>query len=452
MKNKAFCIKFKERQMKYKFSIYNHLFEKNNKYYAYNLLSTSIISLDEKHYNLFKNNDINGFDNEEVVFLLKQGFIVDIDAEEFKKYQYYYDKTRYNTTAKILALCFIPTYGCNLACPYCYEGKNKSFKKINKEDIDSILSFYEKKLLENTQGEPINQVEILLYGGEPLMDIDSLEYFCNGIDAISKQYTIKIYYSMVSNLTLLNDRIIDLIKKYKILTQVSIDGTKNEHDKRRIFQNGSGTYDLIQRNLTKMCDAGLSEYITLRLNIDTENIETVEDVFLNAKQYTNDIYFGVLSSYKGANDDFQSTCVNSECPESLLLNTHELYRRINLPVPQKFGKKGPCSINSENKYIIDCYLNVYKCDLLVNHPECAVGKILKDGEFVCNENYFKQMSFSPCSNIQCVKCKFLPLCGGGCPATEYLNSGRTNADISFPSCEFNEEKLSSALKDFVEEI
>ena len=434
-----------------KFSIYNFLFNNKGNHYIYNLLTTAIISLDEETYSKISKNDIQLLSFEEILTLQEQGFVVDADADEPKKYQYYYDKTRYDTTSKILALCFIPTYGCNLACPYCYEGKNKSFKKIEQEDIDSILSFYKKKLQEGQKSSPITQVEILLYGGEPLMDLPSLEYFCQGIEEISKQYSIEVYFSMVSNLTLLNQKSIDLIRKYKILTQVSIDGTKEEHDTRRIYSNGLGTYNLIQENLAKLVNAGLKEYITLRLNIDSQNIESVAEIFENAKQYSNDIYFGILSSYKNANEDFQNTCVNTNCPESLLLNTHELYRKINLPTPQKFGKKGPCALNSENKYIIDCYLNVYKCDLLVNHPECSVGKISKEGEFICNENFFKQMSFSPCTIDKCTVCKFLPLCGGGCPATTYLNSGQTNADISCPSCEFNHEKLKQVLIDFVED-
>jgi uncharacterized protein len=433
-----------------KTSFYNHLFESNNNYFIYNLLSTGIAQLDENTYSALQTNNLQSIDNNTIDALTTEGFLVEDDVDENLCYKYYYDRARFSASADILNIIFIPSYNCNLRCPYCYEGENKTSGKIKLNQIDLILSFIQKQIDKSQNSTPIKMLTTLLYGGEPMMNKVALKKYCAGIIDIVKKNNLKYHFDMASNLTLLDDEIINLIKDYNILVQVSIDGIKEQHDTRRVTATGKGTFDTIVVNLEKLINAGLKKNIMIRANIDSDNLEQAEALFNQMKKYSDDIYFGLLTKYNGFNDGYEKQCINTDCSKALLLDTHKIYKKFNLPIPQKFGKKGPCAINCENKFIVDYALNVYKCDLLVNNPKCRIGVINENGDIEYNSNFYKQMNFSPFNYDKCRNCKFLPICGGGCPAKDFFKTGEIS-DLK-SSCEYNEEKLNACLVDYINNI
>ena len=435
--------------MKYKNSKYNVFFEANNKKYIYNTLTTSIAELDEDTTRAIQN---SGFDvlNEEILKgLLEQGFLANENSCEEDKYKYYYESTKYSRSADTLSIFFIPTYNCNLRCPYCYEGMEKKINFISKEKIDILIRFAEKCIQDAKFNTPIKRIEIELYGGEPMLCKKQLLYFCEGISILAQRYSLPIFFSMVSNMTLLDNQMIEMIAKYNITVQVSIDGTKNEHNKRRIYPDGSGTFDTIITNLDHLVKHGLKENIIIRLNTDFNNISSIQPLYEQLMKFSNDIYLGFLTKYGSNNSSFAEQCIDSSCAEIV---TNEIpstfYIKHNLPIPQRFGKKGPCVLNCENKFMIDCFLDVYKCDLLIGHKECSIGHLNEDGSLSLLDSFFSQMSYSPFKSEKCTKCKLLPMCGGGCPATEYLKQNKKDGNLNLFICDFTEETLKSHLIDY----
>lgn len=434
-------------------SIYNYLFEYNCKFYIYNTLSTAIAEINDNIYHSLINDDLKRISAKEKEALQQQGFIVSVNSDERNCYRYFYENARYASSAKVLGITFIPTYNCNLCCAYCYEGSNKSQEKISQKDVDKILKFIFKKIKQSQYDIPISKLRILLFGGEPLICKNELLYFCNHVSEIVRNFNIDVEYSMVTNLTILDIETIQLIKKYKIITQVSIDGTADEHNKRRIYKNGKGSYEIIINNLEKLAKNGLKDFVTIRINIDEANTENANEIFRSLKKYSNDIYFGILRSYKGFNDDYNQNCFQGDCIDRIATNKlHDIYVNNGFEIPQKFGKKSPCSLNAENRYIIDNKLNVYKCDLLINHPECRIGYINEIGDFIIESNFYNQMAFSPFLFEDCLKCKFLPLCGAGCPAEKYLEKQRNDGNILYKNCSYTETCLKSYLIDYIKRL
>lgn len=439
--------------MNIKSSYYNFLFENNNKFYVYNILTTAIAELEQDIFNNLQNNKIEVIIPEIRQSLLEQGFLVPIETDEKNYYKYFYDNARFCYSSKSANVTLIPTYDCNLSCPYCYEGKEKNKEKISIQDIDKILKFISSKTEKNNDDIPIQTLHIMIYGGEPLLCKDSLLYFCEKTFEIAEKQKIKIDYHITTNLTLLDTSVIEIIAKYQISLQVSIDGTKEEHNKRRIYSDGTGTYDIIIKNLKRLVDNGLKHLITIRINIDEENSECAEDIFTDLKEYSDDIYFGILKSYKGINDKYSQNCFENCCLDNLSTNKiHDIYENNDLPIPLKFGKKSPCSINAQNRYFIDNKLDVYKCDLLVNHPECRIGYIDNNGKLIKEPNFYQQMSFSPFLFKECEECKLLPLCGAGCPAEIYLAKQLKNGDIIHKNCTYTEESLKNYLLDYIKRL
>jgi len=438
----------------YKFSFYNLVFGFGGKYYIYNTLSTALAELDKETFCLVQNNDIASLKPQYLEAMKEQHFIASKDAEEANEYLYYYNRTRFGKSSKTLSLNFIPTYNCNLACPYCLQGTNKENKRISLPDIDKIILFAEKTVTNSRENDvPVTRLYPHLFGGEPLLCKDATIYFTDALSQIAQKNHCEIFWSMTSNLTLLDDEFIAFIKKYKISTQVSIDGTKEQHDKRRFFKNGKGTYDIIINNLERLNSAGLKDYIVLRLNIDKNNLEDAEEIMQNVRNYSNDIYFGFLDTFVGYNDSFAQNCLSNEIyPEIVCGKFSAIYKKYNLPQAKSFGKMAPCSLCCENKFFIDCYLNVYKCEMLLNQPAASAGKINADGALVVNNGFYRQMSHTPANFPECLDCKLLPLCAGGCAGKAYVAAAKNDGKLDKKNCMFTESSLITYLTNYIKSL
>lgn len=247
--------------MDLKASFYNVLFIHNGCYYVYNTLSVALAELDELTYVCLRDNKLEKLTKENIENLIGSKFVVENNADEQAEYLYFYNRLRLGGTAKVLSVTFVPSFLCNLACPYCLEGQNKDKKIVDDSEVDRVLKFAEKRILESMANEEIRikHIHANLYGGEAMLQKRALIRYCVGMKQIADKYGCDIKFFIVSNFTLLDNEILDLMEKYDMLVQVSIDGTREEHNKRRIYKDGKGSYDVIISNLKKMKERHLEK-------------------------------------------------------------------------------------------------------------------------------------------------------------------------------------------------
>lgn len=428
-------------------SQFNFIFNFEGREFLYNLLTTSLVELTED----VLSKGVRNPSSDLAKSLVVNGFLVDQEFDERLKYAYYFDATRLGCASRNLKVTLIPTYSCNLACPYCYQGQDKRTEKMDFPGVERVLHFLDFAAMEGKNTDAINKVSISLYGGEPMMDKEALELFCSGAYTIANGYELPVSFDMTTNLTLLDDKMISLIKKCKISIQVTIDGPKYYHDKKRIYRSGLGTFDDIIKNLQRLKDDGLSKLVTIRINIDKDTIDYAEAAFLSVKEYSPNIYFSVIRHYKGANDCHKGLCVSEDLYSSFMPRTNEILAKHGRAVYRQFGKKPPCTLVTPNRYYIDCKFDVYGCDGLVNHPECRIGTLDEDGRLLLSSFYFEQMALSATRAKKCEGCKWLPACGGGCPAEAYINSGRNDGKLEC-QCIVDEKSLTDYLIDYVKRL
>ena len=436
-----------------KFSKYNFLFDVDNGTYLYNLLSTALIEIDDSVKQSVELNNLELLPKSYLTDLKQMHYIVDDLSDEVAEYMYYFNSIKYRLAAKSFGLIFIPTYSCNLACPYCLQGQNKSKDIISEEALNSVLSFSEKKIeASKKSGMNVEKINASIFGGEPLMAKQMVYGFCEGMTEIARYHDCSMNFLMTTNGTLIDDSVIELIEKYKIGIQISIDGSKSQHDKTRIRRDGKGTYDNIVENLKKLNDKGLKDNIVIRLNTDVNSIVSAEETLREMRQYANDVYFGFLSDFKGFNDGFD-TCLDRWSYSEIMTTTiYPLLEKYGLKVYRTFGKMSPCTICTENRYVIDANLDVYKCEVLVNQQDAKVGTLDLSGNIVYNNNFYKHMAISPDKNAKCRECKLLPLCGGGCVGRAYVNQSLRNSDFNCHECRMQETDLLNYLKDYVKRL
>ena len=70
-------------------------------------------------------------------------------------------------------------------------------------------------LSDNALKDGIDYFSVLLFGGEPLLNIDTIERTLEYGVAVSKEKGLRFTASMVTNATVMNDRIYSVLERYR---------------------------------------------------------------------------------------------------------------------------------------------------------------------------------------------------------------------------------------------
>lgn len=138
---------------------------------------------------------------------------------------------------------FVTTYSCNLACSYCFQA-NTGMRSAPTRQMSLEVA---QECLEVVRNAPRhNQRAVVeLFGGEPLLPnlrevVDLIVRECETMGYITRATT---------NGTHLH-RFADLLGPTRIAElQISLDGAREYHDRRRIPINGQPTFDTIWTNI-----------------------------------------------------------------------------------------------------------------------------------------------------------------------------------------------------------
>lgn len=130
---------------------------------------------------------------------------------------------------------------CNLACRYCYCGTCRDITP-NQGVMSESIARQAITWLFAMSGKS-ETVSITFFGGEPLMNKRVLRFAIEYSQKLAKLHGKKVYYSMTTNGTLLDDEVIDFIKKYNFGLMVSLDGPPALHNKQCPTRGGKDSFD-----------------------------------------------------------------------------------------------------------------------------------------------------------------------------------------------------------------
>lgn len=178
---------------------------------------------------------------------------IDMAAQKYREENNKNPDSRASLSTKNVT--FVVTESCNLACTYCYECHKNASMIMNKETAKKAIDM----LLENDRAaDYINSKEtpcviIEFIGGEPLLQIDLMDYICDYFryKTSEMRHPWRDYhmFSITTNGILYNTKKVqDFISKNadRLSFTITIDGDKDLHDSCRIFPNGKGSYDIVE--------------------------------------------------------------------------------------------------------------------------------------------------------------------------------------------------------------
>lgn len=97
---------------------------------------------------------------------------------------------------------------------------------------------------------------------------------------------------------------------------------------------------------------------------------------------------------------------------------------------EKPPPQGACRAQKFSNFIIDPYLRLFKCNILLPFEKNAVGVINpEDSEPLFNHVNVDFMSRDPLAVHECKMCKLVPVCRGGCLVEIFETQGTTHGYV-----------------------
>lgn len=392
-------------------SFYNFIFPgEEGKSILYNSRTGAMAELDSKHAEQLERLSERELEEQNPNFvnaLLENGFAVEDGVSELDMIRYDMWKTRFGNQA--MSITVEVTQNCNFGCKYCYEKGIINNKYMDIEVQDAIVEYIRAVLPGSTE------LNVCWYGGEPLLAIPVIQRLTSKFLALCEEKNITYKAKIITNGYLLTQQVAEILAECKVRTiQITLDGNEDMHNARRTLLDGGPTYFAIWNNLLQLKAQQDKFRVMLRVNIDKENKSAVYEVQQRIREAQLDEFVCVYPGKVVAT----SECHNSEnccterefavleqefiCSDPELLNNYYPKRR-----------NVSCMADSNKAMIFDTDGYIYKCFMDICTPERRIGNV-KNGA-IYNENVlFKYLLLDVPQQKECNRCKWLPICMGGC--------------------------------------
>lgn len=383
-------------------------------YLLFNTMSLAFIRINEQDIDMWKKlretpDSYTNFQNYD--FLIKARILVDDQEDDLYVYLADVLKNRYNSSD--MALTILPTRGCNFGCIYCYE-QDRPNVLMNEQTEKAIVKFV-------CSNSNLKRLSVVWYGGEPLLNFDSMVRLTKMFKQLNIEYSAKI----VSNGYLLTKEKADLMKDLAIRNiQITFDGSEEIHNQRRFLLGGQPTYRKIMDNLKYLLSINKEITIDIRTNIDRRNKDDYNKFYQDFKSEINDKR---VTMYPG----FVSDLLSSECVSPEFNISEGGYKaQFILDIFDKYGieiksflpkyRRHSCVASKYFAFVVGPEGELYKCWRMVGNQKETIGNV-NDGSFdmVKFSKYLIGADYT--LDSKCLQCEFITLCGGGCPLVRMRN-------------------------------
>ena len=277
----------------------------------------------------------------------------------------------------VLHLILMPTEACNFRCVYCYE--EFKYKRMEPWVVRGVKSWIEHRAPE------LRRLNLSWFGGEPLLAMDLIEEIMLDARSLAESNPdLHVGSNMTTNAYTLSrptfERLLQLgVSDY----QISFDGPREFHDKKRVLAGGKGTFDRIWGNLKGAREVQGNFTITVRIHVDRENQEAIPDLLDQyeadfGKDFRFDLFIRGLSRLGGANDPSLDILRGEEGAE-VIDRLRENARARGLKLAEATQGVPICYASRANSFVVRSNGRLNKCTIALEHPNNQVGMIRENG-------------------------------------------------------------------------
>lgn len=352
----------------------------------------------------------------------------------------------------IKALCLNIAHDCNLKCKYCFasEGEYNGERKLMSPEVGKLAIDF---VLKNSG--PRNNIEVDLFGGEPLMNFEVVKKIVDYAREAEKPFKKNIRFTITTNATLLNPENMDYIDKNMGNVVLSIDGRKDVNDNIRTRYDGSGTFDYILPKIKEMVDKrDKSKQYYVRGTFTRDNLDFYEDVVFLANEGFKEISVEPVVLEENHPLSLRKEDLPKIFEQYDLLTEYMLQKQIKGEAFKFYHfnidvNGGPCvykrisGCGAGHEYVaVTPEGDIYPCHQFVGNNAFIMGNVFT-GElnFDIMDTFKKGHIYNKPS---CMDCWARFYCSGGCQANNY----NFNKDIHIPyeiGCEMLKKRVECAI-------
>lgn len=361
----------------------------------------------------------------------------DLEYSSMNKYLLREIKGHVNTATSLHI--FVVTTRCNMGCIYCQANNGSEVphlvmdKEMAERAVDIALQSPEQSLCFEFQG------------GEPLLNFEIIKHIVEYAEQHKQDHIIS--YTVVTNLTLLSNDILDFLACHNFGVSTSIDGNELVHNNNRPYVDGRGTFTKVRDSIRRIREAGLhvgAIETTTKYSLDypKEIVNAYVDmefdsIFIRpltplgkAAKYWNNIGYTseeFIEFYSRALDELLS--INKKGRFIKEDHASILLRRIRSDFMNYMELRSPCGAGvGQLAYYADG--NIFTCDegrmlhemgqstfMLGNVYESTYNDLISNSicKTVCASSVLESLP-------TCCDCVYQPYCGT-CPVVNYALEG-----------------------------
>lgn len=346
---------------------------------------------------------------------------------------------------------------CNLSCKYCMQSET-DISTMSDENILLTCNFLKDHFLKQKDENPHFMYNIT--GGEPLLYFDKIKIITSFFEEMANEYQLPIpYFEVSSNLTLIDDEIINYLSSKNCVLYVGCDGIEKSYNVNRVDRReAEGKFTLLKSKLDRLYNSSKfsNDRIVLNIVIAANNVEYLTESFKFLYERYNEAKISINIAYNtdwnSENiqmfereifklSDFYCNILNQESHFVLNFFDDQVLRNINNNVDFKKA----CSAGIKT-FGVQADGNIMVCGNFIGTKAedelVVIGDIWKG---IKNERIEKfQNEAQKVLDNGCDDCALNKTCYNFCPFANYMSSYNGIASISSHVCDLNKIYIESA--------
>jgi len=390
-----------------------------------------------------------------------KGFI-DINKKKLAELAGQYLTLNYSSFKGPTLFIIVLTLRCNHRCLYCQVTPESPMAKGF--DMNEATA---KKAVDLIFRAPSRFISIEFQGGEPVINWPVLKYIVKYAKEVNKEKNKNLKISLVSNLTLLDEKKLNFLLKEDVSISCSFDGPAKVHNKNRIFLEGGNSYEIVSKQIKK-----IQKTIKIKKKKSKRKFVDSLNAILTVSRFSLPYYKEIVDEY--IKTGFDNIFIRPLSPFGLQRQTLNIigYRaeefidfyKKSMDYILKLNLEGKLFVERNAYYALKKILKNEDANYLEMRSPCGagIGQMAFNydgGIFTCDEgrmvermgyenfklgdvynNNFNQlidneitktMCLASCLDNQfsCLNCAYKPYCGV-CPVANFIEYGTIFPQIS----------------------
>lgn len=398
-------------------------------------------------------------DTSTLSYLASRGYVVTEGELEEAAYRAEYEELR-DIPPSMMLYYILPTIYCNFSCPYCFQQNlMQSPAYMSSGTLGRVLNVIREMESVRQAGQARSLLTIM--GGEVFYaeDRPEIRSFIETVRESADAGNIDVlYYSNGDCL----QTYFDVLSHASL--NLTIDGTREVHDRRRCRKDGTGTYDKIVGNALRFIrDRKPGCRLYIRMNVDADNLTNLPHglaALVDVGMFDNpDVYWypalivahaGQLSyPHFSRSQDVVREALHVSLSDSRLFRSavFNRFRGVQFVLdlllgcaPGKYPQYYRCHSNY-NGISFDRSGNAYPCHACLDKPAEGVTEWLAAKDIIGSTVFREWRRRDVYATGECQTCPGKYICLGGCPR-ECLEH---NGSIFRPRCYPYREEIGTAL-------